>query len=123
MNQRDILAALEDFVLIHSNVCVPDRFKNYPYFIQKLYSADILTETGILKHYNSKKSESEGRPSYAKAKVAAKPFLDWLQQNDSEEDSDENDEDGVETKTLGATAPVVGVQQSAVTSIKATDTA
>lgn len=115
MSHRDILSALEDFVESKTETV---GFTNFPYFLQKLYSADILNETGILKHYNSKKVE--GRQSYAKAKIAAKPFLDWLQQSDSDgdESGDESEEEvQPKTKKLGTVEPVVGVQQIALTKI------
>lgn len=121
MSHRDILAALEDFVMNQTEISVPDGFKNYPYFVQKLYSADILTDEGILKYYSSRKVEAEKRESYSKAKLAVKPFLDWLEQSDSEEDTDNDDNESTNgtsspynTKSLGTVAPVVGIQKSTV---------
>ncbi|XP_055388683.1 uncharacterized protein LOC129617527 [Condylostylus longicornis] len=122
MAQRDILTALEDFVEARCGTSVLG-FKNYPYFLQKLYSADILSDEGILTHYNSKKVAAEGREGHSKAKIAAKPFLAWLEQNDSEESDEEEEEEEEEStpEDLKKPSAAVGGAQSIQTA-KTTDT-
>merc|ERR1712072_1410949 len=67
----------------------PKNRKQYPMVLKELYGADQLPEAELLKHY-AKENDSDG---FEDAKTAAKPFLDWLQQEDSESSEDDEDDD------------------------------
>merc|ERR1712124_187316 len=61
----------------------PKNRKQYPMCLKELYESDVLPEAQLQKHYGSS-LDTEG---FADAKAAAKPFLDWLAQEDSESES------------------------------------
>jgi len=80
----DILYAFEVYYVEN-----PKNRKQYPMVLKELYGADQLPEAELLKHY-AKENDSDG---FEDAKTAAKPFLDWLQQEDSESSEDDEDDD------------------------------
>jgi len=83
MSPQDILWGFEVYLVNN-----PATEKQYPRTLKGLYDADIVTEEQLLEHYKGDFST----PGFATAKKAAKPFLDWLEQESeaSDSDSDEN---------------------------------
>merc|ERR1712072_282952 len=75
---KDILYAFEVYYVEN-----PKNRKQYPMCLKELYESDVLPEGDLQKHYASS-LETEG---FEDAKTAAKPFLEWLAQEDSESDS------------------------------------
>jgi translation initiation factor 5 len=85
MSVAEILYAFEVYYVEN-----PKNRKQYPMVLKEVYGADLLPEAELLRHYG-KQLDSEG---FEEAKGAAQPFLDWLQQEDSESSDDDDDEDG-----------------------------
>lgn len=81
MSPQDILWGFEVYLVNN-----PATEKQYPRTLKGLYDADIVTEEQLLEHYKGDFST----PGFATAKKAAKPFLDWLEQESEASDSDEN---------------------------------
>merc|ERR1711939_883397 len=75
---KDILYAFEVYYVEN-----PKNRKQYPMCLKELYEADLVQEADLQKHYSSS-LDTEG---FADAKAAAKPFLEWLAQEDSESES------------------------------------
>lgn len=77
-------------MLLRGQTHVEGGFKNFAYFVQKLYSAEILGEDAILDYYT--KLNGEDRESYKQGQVAVAPFVSWLQQQSSDSDDDDEGE-------------------------------
>merc|ERR1712159_298144 len=75
---KDILYAFEVYYVEN-----PKNRKQYPMCLKELYEADLVQEADLQKHYSSS-VDTEG---FEDAKTAAKPFLEWLAQEDSESES------------------------------------
>jgi len=56
--------------------------KDYPMILKALYDQDVLSEGSLIRRYSSS-LETEG---FAEAKKRAKPFIEWLKTEDSEDD-------------------------------------
>jgi len=82
MVTKDILHAFEVYYVEN-----PKNRKQYPMCLKELYESDVLPEAALQKHYGSS-LDTEG---FADAKAAAKPFLEWLAQEDSESESGSDD--------------------------------
>merc|ERR1712057_51286 len=78
MAKADIFYAFEVYYVEN-----PKNRKQYPMCLKELYESDVVQEGDLQKHYASS-LETEG---FEDAKTAAKPFLEWLAQEDSESDS------------------------------------
>merc|ERR1712072_778435 len=76
--KADIFYAFEAYYVEN-----PKNRKQYPMCLKELYESDVLPEGDLQKHYASS-LDTEG---FEDAKTAAKPFLEWLAQEDSESDS------------------------------------
>ena len=77
-----------------SEMCIRDRPNGVPKLLMALYQIDVLDEevarnwgTHVSKKYVDKDTSKRVRK-------AAAPFLEWLDQADSEEDDDDDDEEG-----------------------------
>ena len=71
----------------------PEGSKIIPWFFRELYNLDIFEEEGIFfTWYSDERSAEKGLES---TKDAAKPFIDWLRE-DEEESSGEEDDDNEE---------------------------
>ncbi|EEA07064.1 eukaryotic translation initiation factor 5, putative [Cryptosporidium muris RN66] len=90
---------------IFETYCVernPHTLVTYPYLLQQLYDSDILSERSILKYYQRDSPTSSGSycssfETFEKAKLACKPFIEWLL--DGSDDDDDNDDDYDENGT------------------------
>jgi len=82
MVTKDILHAFEVYYVEN-----PQNRKQYPMCLKELYDSDVLPEAELQQHYSS----SLGTEGFAEAKAAAKPFLEWLAQEDSESESGSDD--------------------------------
>ncbi|TRY50495.1 Translation initiation factor eIF-5 Tif5p/ZnR+W2 domain-containing protein [Cryptosporidium tyzzeri] len=90
-------------ISIFESYCVeknPSTLSTYPYLIQQLYDADILSEKVILKYYQKDAPTSwvsgcSTQDTFEKAKKSCEPFVDWLLEgsNDESDLSDENNDD------------------------------
>merc|ERR1712139_633834 len=84
MSPGDILAAFELYYATSAKM-----IKQYPMVLKELYDGDIVSEKQLLEHYDQDLS-SDG---FSEAKKAAKPFLDWLQEDEEDSDDDDDDDD------------------------------
>lgn len=88
----DVLNAFEHFCYVHT----PQSLPVFPYFVQKLYGAEILDSEDILKHYEIETDVS----SFNGCKKTIQPFLTWLRENESEEESSEEETEEVKNVTV-----------------------
>ncbi|KAF7459064.1 putative eukaryotic translation initiation factor 5 [Cryptosporidium felis] len=92
-------------ISIFETYCVernPDTLITYPYLMQQLYDADILSEKAILKYYQKDTPAAWGssctaQNTFEKAKKSCEPFIKWLLDgsNDGSDRSDDNDYDTI----------------------------
>ena len=81
-----LIGCVEEFAGVADKRLLP----RLPIILQALYDADVLEEEAILKWASSPPEASWVTKDVAiAARKAAKPFADWLQNAESEEDSDE----------------------------------
>lgn len=86
--QKAFLGGLERLLTIRS-----DLLKYLPGLLQAAYTADIIEDEAILSWYERPSKRYQIDKAAAKrVREVAKPFVDWLQQEDSEEESDAGDE-------------------------------
>lgn len=89
-------------ISIFETYCVeknPCTLVTYPYLIQQLYDADILSEKAILRYYQKDSPTSwisgcSTQDTFEKAKKSCEPFINWLLDgsNDESDMSDDNDD-------------------------------
>lgn len=54
--------------------------------LESLYDKDILTDNSILVWYQSLQTASKQDPAKAKIVTKLKPFIEWLEESESESD-------------------------------------
>ncbi|KAH7650386.1 translation initiation factor eIF Tif5p [Cryptosporidium bovis] len=90
-------------ISVFETYCVeknPSTLLTYPYLLQQLYDADILSEKSILRYYQKEaptpwNSGCSTQDTFEKAKKSCEPFINWLLDGsvDGSEQSDEYEED------------------------------
>eukprot|EP01069_Polyplicarium_translucidae_P000250 Polyplicarium_translucidae@DN1141_c0_g1_i1.p1 len=81
LKDSKLLSVFDSFVALRRTSFLP----KYPLLLKLLYSKDIVEEDGILEHY--KPSERAKVVGFAEARQAATPFVQWLQEAETESDS------------------------------------
>jgi len=82
MPPKDILWAFEVFFVNNAST-----EKSIPVTYKGLYDSDLVKDEEFLAHYKG----NPKTPGFDNAKKAAKPFLEWLENVESDEDSSEED--------------------------------
>jgi hypothetical protein len=91
MPKADIFYAFEVYYVEN-----PKNRKQYPMCLKELYESDVVQEADLQKQYTSDR-DTEG---FEEAKTAAKPFLEWLAQEDSESDSGSEEGSDVDVEDI-----------------------
>lgn len=90
-HEKALLGGIERFIGIQH----PELIKEVPNVLFKLYDADIISED-VIEAWGTKASKRfVDKETSKKVRRAAKPFLDWLEQaeSESEEESEEESDD------------------------------
>ncbi|PRT56069.1 Eukaryotic translation initiation factor 5 [Wickerhamiella sorbophila] len=87
-HEKALLGGLERFIGLQH----PDLIKEVPNVLFKLYDADLISEDVIVAWGTKASKRFVDKDTSKKVRRAAKPFMDWLDEAESESESESGDE-------------------------------
>ncbi|KAA8913563.1 hypothetical protein TRICI_003167 [Trichomonascus ciferrii] len=84
-HEKALLGGIERLI----GLTYPDHIKDIPTILFKFYDADLLSEDVITKWGTKASKKYVDKETSKKVRKAAKPFIDWLEEAESESESDE----------------------------------
>uniref|UniRef100_A0A060TBZ9 ARAD1B18788p n=1 Tax=Blastobotrys adeninivorans TaxID=409370 RepID=A0A060TBZ9_BLAAD len=84
-HEKALLGGIERLIGLNH----PDKIKSIPVILSKLYQNDLVSEDVLLKWGTRVSKKYVDKETSKKVRKAAKPFIDWLQEAESESESDD----------------------------------